>query len=164
MPHAFGKLVQRSRKRAIATGSGRAWQGPQNASAGRSAPADRAKSPQNAPNGMSRSSPCPLVAYAQQFHRPVGYCDPEGRSDGAFHQMDVAAMGADKFGGDREPQSAAAGPACCLECLEQMIAGLLGNAGTGVGNLDDRDRAFAAPGDANLLGCRVAAGPVFERL
>src|SRR5260370_28069673 len=86
---------------------------------------DSGLSPAGCP-GMTKTGgvlrPCPLVAYAQQFHRPVRYCDPEGRADGAFHQMDVAAMGADQFGGDREPQPAAAGPACCLECLEPMIA------------------------------------------
>jgi len=44
MPHAIGKHFQMSRKRAIATGSGRAWQGPETAlcrSFGASSPAAR---------------------------------------------------------------------------------------------------------------------------
>ena len=86
-----------------------------------------------------------------------GIDDPEGRADGAFHQMDVAAMGADQFGGDRKAQPAAAGPARGLECLEQMLAGLGGNAGAGVGDLDNGDRALATPGDANLQGRGVAS-------
>ena len=106
----------------------------------------------------------PLVADAQQFHRPVRDRDPEGGADGALDQMDVAAMGADQFGGNRQPEPAAAGPAGGLERLEQMVAGLWRHAGAGVGNLDDRDRAFAAPGDADLHGRGVARGPVFQRL
>jgi len=57
------------------------------------------------------SSPCPLVAHAQEFHRPVGYGDPEHRADGPLHQVNLAAMGADQFGGDRKPEPAAARPA-----------------------------------------------------
>jgi hypothetical protein len=57
------------------------------------------------------SGPCPLVAHAHQFHRPVRDRDPKGRADGARHQMNVAAMGADQFGGDRKAEPAAAGPA-----------------------------------------------------
>jgi hypothetical protein len=60
--------------------------------------------------GLARLRPCPFVAHAQEFHRPVGDRDPESRADGAFDQMDVAAMGADQFSGDRETQPAAAGP------------------------------------------------------
>src|SRR6266849_10186318 len=106
-------------------------------------------------------SPRPLVADAQEFHRPVRDGDPEGRANGAFHQMDVAAMGADQFGRNRESEPAAAGPACRLECLEQMLAGLGGYARAGVGNLQYRDRAFAAPGDADLHARGVAAGAAF---
>lgn len=46
--------------------------------------------------------PRPLVADALQFHRAIRYRDPEGGADGAFDQMDVAAMGADQFGGNRK--------------------------------------------------------------
>src|SRR5260370_4460621 len=184
------------RKRAIATGSSPAWQGPESgvwpskscqkaAQAGRyfstvipgCAPARTRnlalttvgfRAHRFAMPGMTKMGvalgPRPLVAYAQEFHRPVRDGDPEGGADGTFHQMDVAAMGTDQFGGDREPEPAAAGPAYRLERLEQMFAGLCGDAGAGVGDLDDRDRAFAAPGDANLHAGGVAAGPVFERL
>jgi hypothetical protein len=51
--------------------------------------------------GDARLRPRPLVADALQFHRPVRYGDPEGGADGAFDQMDIAAMGANQFGGDR---------------------------------------------------------------
>jgi len=83
--------------------------------------------------GMTKGylRPRPLVAHAQEFHRPVRYRDPEGRADGAFHQMDVAAMSADQLCRDRKSQPAAAGPAGGLECLEQVIAGLLRNARAG---------------------------------
>src|SRR5487761_2455626 len=84
--------------------------------------------------------PRPLVAHAQQFHRPVRYRDPEGRADGPFHQMNLPAMGADQLGGNRKPEPAAARPPGGLEGLEQMIPGLGRNSGTGVGLLDDRDR------------------------
>ena len=53
----------------------------------------------------------PLVPHAEQFHRAVRDRDPEGGADGAFDQMDVAAMGADQFGGDRKAEAAAAGAA-----------------------------------------------------
>ena len=52
--------------------------------------------------------PRPLVADGQQFHRAVGDRDPEGGADGAFDQVDVAAMGADQFGGDGEAEATAA--------------------------------------------------------
>src|SRR3974390_1212101 len=42
----------------------------------------------------------PLVADAQEFHRPVRYRDPERRADGSFHHMDLTAMGTHEFGGD----------------------------------------------------------------
>src|SRR3954470_11000179 len=48
----------------------------------------------------------PLVADALQFHRAVRDGDPEGGADGAFDQMDVAAMGADQFGRDRQAKAA----------------------------------------------------------
>jgi hypothetical protein len=54
--------------------------------------------------------PGPFIADAEQFHRAVRDRDPEGRADGAFDQMDIAAMGADQFGRDRKAQPAAAGP------------------------------------------------------
>jgi hypothetical protein len=54
-----------------------------------------------APRKDGALRPRPLVADAQQFHRPVRDHDPEGGADGALDQMDVAAMGADQFGRDR---------------------------------------------------------------
>src|SRR3954471_24248372 len=71
----------------------------------------------------ARLRPRPLVPYALEFHRAVRDRDPEGGADGAFHQMNLAAMGADQFGGDRQPQAAAAGPPRTLERLEQVVAG-----------------------------------------
>ena len=110
------------RKRAIATGSGSAWQGlesgicPAIGSGGLAAnPAKRAGKPLSGQS--TRLRPRALAAHALQFHRPVRYRDPERRSDGSFHQMDVAAMGADQFGGDRKAKSAAAGAARGLERL-----------------------------------------------
>src|SRR4030081_1481809 len=127
MPHAIGILVQRSRKRAIANGSRPDWQAPQRGIRTSICADGLAKSPQNEPNGTTPLSPRPLVAHAEQFHRPVGYRDPEGRADGAFDEIDLTAMGADQFGGDGEAQPTAAGPSRGLECLEQMFAGLCGN-------------------------------------
>src|SRR5579871_5312806 len=72
--------------------------------------------------------PRPLVADGQQFHRTVRDDDPEGGADGAFDQLDVAAMGADELGGDREAEPAAAGAAGGLKRLEQMLAGLVRHA------------------------------------
>jgi hypothetical protein len=37
----------------------------------------------------------PLVAHAQEFHRPVWYRDPEHRADGSLYKVNLAAMGAD---------------------------------------------------------------------
>ena len=90
-----------------------------------------------------------------------GIDDPEGGADGALDQMDVAAMGADQFGGDGKAKPAAAGAAGGLERLEQMFAGLRRDAGAGVGNLDDRDRALAAAGDADLQGRGIALADGF---
>src|SRR5215218_145834 len=59
--------------------------------------------------------PCPLVADGLQFHRAVRNRDPEGGADGAFDQVDIAAMGADQFGGDCQAKAAAARPAGGLE-------------------------------------------------
>jgi hypothetical protein len=47
--------------------------------------------------------PRPLVAHAQELHRPVRNRDAEGRADGSFHQMNFPVMGANQFGGDRKP-------------------------------------------------------------
>ena len=63
------------------------------------------------PGSRGALRPCPFVAYAQQLDRPVWYRDPEGGADGSLHQMNLPAMGADQFGGDRKPEPAAARPA-----------------------------------------------------
>src|SRR6266700_4866763 len=144
-----------SRKSALATRSGPDWQGPergfwQSIWPGGSAEmaAKRCKT--------SKLRPRPLVADALQFHRAVRNRKPEGGTDGAFDQMDVAAMGADQFGGDRQSQAAATGPARGLERLEQMLARLGRHARAGVGHLDDRHRAFAPAGNTNLQSRRIA--------
>ncbi len=71
-------------------------------------PASAGRFTENPPERVLSSRP--LVADAQEFHRPIGNRNPERGADGTFHQMDVAAMGADQFGGDRKPKSTAAGP------------------------------------------------------
>jgi hypothetical protein len=130
-PHASESLFGRSRKSALATRSGLDWQGPEGTgnclkwlpSSFRDAPfgagpesittiggygflARGFASPRNNKNRGRNDGgdlrPCPLVADAQQFHRSVGNRDPEGGADGALDQMDVAAMGADQFGGNRK--------------------------------------------------------------
>ena len=45
-----------------------------------------------------------------------------------------------------------------------MRAGALGKPGAGVGDLDHHHRAFAAPGDADLIAVGVALGAALERL
>ena len=62
---------------------------------------------QTPPNGAF-SRPRPLVTHGKQFHRAVGDRNPEGGTDGALDQMDVAAMGAHQLGRDRQPEPAAA--------------------------------------------------------
>jgi hypothetical protein len=108
-------IFEMSRKRAIATGSGRAWQGPETAlrrSFGIGSRAERpAKHHKSAKPAVISLGPRPFAAHAHQFHRPVRNRDPEGRADGALHQMNIAAMGADQFGGNRKAEPAAAGPA-----------------------------------------------------
>src|SRR6185369_13331726 len=91
-----------------------------------------------------------LFPHALQLDRAVRHHDPEGGADGAFDQVDVAAVGADQLGGDREPEPAAAGPAGALERLEQMLARLLRHAGAGIGHLQNRHRALATAAEANL--------------
>ena len=100
-PKRFG----RPRKSALATRSGPDWQGPERGIC----PircwrwSESAGNGRKTPRYLRRLRPRPLVADALQFHRAVGDRDPEGGADGAFDQMDVAAMGADQFGGDRKP-------------------------------------------------------------
>src|SRR5262245_49691098 len=94
--------------------------------------------------------PLPLVPHAQKFHRAVGDHDAEGGADGAFDELDAPAMCADEFGRDRKAKAAAAGAAGALERLEQVLARLGRNARAGIGDFQDRDRAFAAAGDADL--------------
>src|SRR5262245_32413061 len=50
----------------------------------------------------------PLVPHALQFHRAVGDRDAESGADGAFDEVDVAAMGADQLVGDGKAKSTAA--------------------------------------------------------
>src|SRR5262245_11467009 len=98
------------------------------------------------------SRPCALGADDLEFHWAVGNGDAEGGTDGARDEIDLAGMGADQLGCDRKAEPAATGAAGGLECLEEVIAGLLGNAGPGVRDLDDRDGPLAPAGDTDLLG------------
>ena len=134
-PSASENVFGRSRKSALATGSGLIWQGPERRHLSGSSfrgriganpeyctissrfrvhrgachRAARCAGPLAMPRNDG-SGPRALVAYAQEFHRPVRYRDPEGRADGPFHQIDLPAMGADQFGGNRKAEPAAAGP------------------------------------------------------
>src|SRR5437868_3154507 len=110
------------------------------------------------------SGPRPFAAHVMEFHRAVRYGDPEGGADGAFHEVEVATMGADQFGGNGQPEPAAVGPARALESLEQVVAGFLRNARPGVGNLQDGNSALAPPGNTDLLGRGIALRPAFQRL
>ena len=58
-------------------------------------------------------------------------------------------MGEHKFFRDREAKPGSAGPRRSLECFEQMRARLLGNAGPGVGDLDQALAAYPARRDAH---------------
>jgi len=100
---------ERSRKSALATRSGPGWQGPRRGITPSICDGKSAENVAKTPIGLALR-PRPLVADAEQFHRPVRYRDPEGGPDGAFDEVDVAAMGADQLGGDRKPKPAAAGP------------------------------------------------------
>src|SRR3984957_10401669 len=120
-PAASNKVLERPPRSALATGFRPAWQGRKVGICLSESPARSSR-----PSGFDASHrpamtsllrPCALVAHAQQLHRAVRYRDPEGGADGAFDQMDFAAMGADQFGGDRQPQPAAAGPPGSLERL-----------------------------------------------
>src|SRR5262249_35050414 len=89
------------RKSALATGFRPALQGPQ-APSFHAPPAwfpARNALPRNDEKGCDvrglRAGP--LVAHGLQFHRAIRNRHAEGRADGAFDQMDVAAMGADQL-------------------------------------------------------------------
>jgi hypothetical protein len=90
--------------------------------------------------------------------------DVERRPDGALGELDLAPMGAHQFGRDREAQPGAAGARRALEGLEQMLARLGGEAGAGVGDVDDHHRAFAPAGDADLVARRVVGLARLQRL
>ena len=105
-----------SRKSALATRSGPDWQAPERKDLGNQSRqqtriflqllrdsgliASRCPQMRNCASGNDELCPRPLVADTLQFHRPVGNRDPESGADGAFDQMDVAAMGAHQFGGN----------------------------------------------------------------
>jgi len=101
-------------KERLATRSGPDWPGP--ARAARQAGQAQITPPRGRRQktwrlrGFANLSPRALVAYAQELDRPVRYGDPEGCPDGSFDQVNLPAMGADQFGGDRKPKAAAAGP------------------------------------------------------
>src|SRR4029077_11758816 len=84
-----------------------------------------------------------LVAPRIEFDGAVRDDDVERRPDGAFGEADLAPMGAHELGRDGETQPGAAGARRALECFEQMLARLGGEAGPGVGDLDHHHRALA---------------------
>src|SRR5271166_5502082 len=86
-----------------------------------------------------------------EFDGAVRDGEPEGRPDGAFHQADLAAVGAHQLGGDGETETGAAGAGRALEGLEQMLAGALRKPRAGVGDLDHHHRALAPSGYADLI-------------
>src|SRR3954447_14491896 len=122
-------------------------------------------SPGTRTRGLSGySGPRPFAAHVMEFHRTVRYGDPEGGADGAFHEVDVATVGADQFGGNRQPEPAAVGPPGALESLEQVVAGFLRNARPGIGNLQDGNGALASAGNTDLVGRGIALRPAFQQL
>ena len=54
-------------------------------------------------SGAIRSGPGALATDAVQFHRAIRHGDAEGGTEGSFHQVDVAAMGADQLRGNGQP-------------------------------------------------------------
>ena len=108
------------------------------------------------PRALRGSSVRAGAAMRAQLHGAVGNGQPQRRADRAFDEADFAAVGADKFGGDGEAETGAAGPGRTLERLEEMRLRPFGKAGAGVGDLDDDDRAFAPSGDADLIAAGVA--------
>src|SRR5262245_10345628 len=92
-----------------------------------------------------------LAAARVEIDRAVGDRNAERRADGAFDQTDLAPVRAHQFGDDGKSEPDAAGAGRALEGFEQMGAGLLREAGAGVGDLDHRHRTLAAPGDADLI-------------
>src|SRR5688572_30602867 len=90
-----------------------------------------------------RSSPPPMVRHRQstggalaaaagfQGSEAVGNDDPEFRAGRArHHKLDLAAMSAGELACYGKPETRAAGAGGTLKGLEQMVAGLLRNAGT----------------------------------
>ena len=106
----------------------------------------------------------PLAAPGAQIDGPVRNDHAERRADGAVDEADFAAMGAHQFGRDGKAEPGAAAPGRTLKRLEQMRARLLGDAGAGVGDLDDHDGAFAPPGDAQLIAARLVRRAALQRL
>src|SRR5689334_4037006 len=109
-------------------------------------------------------SPRPRAAMSIELHRTVRNSEPEGRANGALDELDLAAVGADKFGGDgkAEPRSTAA--LGRLEGLEQMLASPGRKARTGVRHLDHHHRTLATSGDANLIASRIVGRARLQRL
>src|SRR2546421_10549892 len=89
-------------------------------------------------------SPRPRAAVGVELDRAVRNGKPEGCADGALHQFDLAAVGADELGGDGETEPRPAAPRGRLEGLEQMLARPGREARAGVRHLDHRHRALAA--------------------
>src|ERR1044071_9826204 len=96
-------------------------------------------------------SPRPHAAVGVELDGPVRDGEPEGCANGALHELDLAAVGADQLGGDGEAEPGSAASLGRLEGLKQMLARPGWKARTGLRHLDHHHRAFAAPGDADLI-------------
>ena len=94
----------------------------------------------------------------------IGNRQPQRGADRPFDQTDFAAVGAHQFSGDRKSKPGAAGTGRALKGLEQMRPRLFRKARSGIGNLDNHHRAFAAASNANLIPAGVAVDPAFGGL
>src|SRR3954449_5675558 len=100
-------------------------------------------------------SPGPHAAMGVELDRAVRDGEPEGCANGALHELDLAAVGADELGGDGEAEPGSAAARGRLEGLEQVFARPGRKPRAGVRHLDHRHRALAAAGDADLVTRRI---------
>jgi len=90
-----------------------------------------------------------------EFDRTVRNGEAEGCADGAFDELDLAAVGANKLGGDDEAQARAAAARRSLKGLEQMLARTRRDAGAGVRHLDHHHGTLAPAGEPDLIADRL---------
>ena len=155
-PHAF-RTKSGPRESALATGSGPAWQGPAApvaadrrpiAGSRKGVPYARARSLRMVSSSTGRSGitirkVAPMVPSTRWMSPP-------------WARTSSAAMA--------RPSPEPPGRPEVWNASNRCSRALRRHAGAGVGNLQDRDRAFAASGDADLHGRGIAARPSLQRL